>query len=165
MNCSKCGKDIGNYIACRNCAKVASAIQEHKTQLRYETEAYAQILKGVREVWIQRCGCDPNSRVLHIAFQCWIDYKSVAFCGHNISIGACRGGGGLRPWKSEYKDDPEFCPLCLDRLLNLGNGICRDICSFCGTPDGKHAKRCAFKALENTGLVEKLKGQTVEREA
>lgn len=162
MTCSKCSREIpAKYLACLHCAKVASAIQVQNTHKRYEQGNCERILTGAREVWIQRCMCDENATVYHLAFTCWIEHKSVSFCGHNISMGACRGDGGLRKWEPEHKDNPHFCPLCVDRLLSKGAGICADICSICGGTDGKHYKGCNFRRLEDTELVSKLQGRKI----
>lgn len=150
MSCRRCGSDIGELLACRHCAEVASALQKKRTNERFELRAFLRILQGSQDVWVQDCTCiGGGPKVQHLAFAYWIDAISVAFCGHNIGLVRCHGNGGMIFWKPEYKDDPEICPLCLNRLLNFGGGICAGVCLLCGESDGKHHAKCTYAPLAN----------------
>jgi predicted amidophosphoribosyltransferase len=156
MICSKCGKDIGGYLACKNCAKTASAMQDKLIMERYERDAYRRILSGARPIWVQDCTCNGEPKVQHLAFALWIFGRTFSFCGHELSTGKCKGPQGSETyWKPEYESDKELCPLCVDRLMSLGGGICRDICSICGG-HGKHRSGCEYRKLNDSNLVAKL---------
>lgn len=122
-----------------------------------ERQCFEGILRGAHNLWMQVCSC--SERTTHLAFYYDHEFKHVAFCGHELTFGSCKiTFGTMAPWNEESQKEPTLCPLCVDRLVNLGGGLCAEVCLLCGHADGVHNKGCVYRRLQNKELVAKLGG-------
>lgn len=153
MTCRKCGSKIpADKLGCMHCARVAQVMSDRQNWKRLDAEWFRWIHeKDWATLWVAVERQEDGTIVHHFAQESLIDFMTISFCGLGLSIGGTTKdanivmGGQQKP---DFRPDPRNCPLCWDRLINRGGGICADICLACGGKDGTHRKKCSLAIPE-----------------
>ena len=158
LKCKRCGSKYEG-LGCLHCIRVAQ-IHEDRRVSKAEFEHWFQFLKkhpDVATLWVQ-VEVQPDGTEIHHFSECSsMTEATISFCGLNMSIGKEPPSGGRysggRQQHPNFTEDPRNCPLCWDRLMNNGGGICADICMNCGRHGEDHHKDCDLRLPEPGELI------------
>lgn len=151
MNCKKCGTQIPEgKIACLHCIRVVQVLRDRQIWAANDKLWFSDIHdKPSATLWVQVERREGGEEIYHFATDSPIDFATISFCGLNMSMGSGEGNfSSGRQQRPIFTPDHRNCPLCYDRLMNRGGGICANVCTACGGKDGEHRAGCCLRIPE-----------------
>lgn len=151
MICSRCNSVIPEgMVACLHCIRVAQVMSDRATWKRGDQLWFKAVHESeIQTLWVQVEKAADGTEIHHFAQECSIDFMSISFCGLDISRSNSEHvfimGRQQRP---NFTPDERNCPLCWDRLMSRGGGICAGICLACGGKDDTHKAGCVLRMPE-----------------